>query len=404
MKFIVLLLALLAVASADKWAVLVSGSEGYWNYRHQADVAHAYHILIQNGYKPENVILFTANDAADDQYNPFPGTLYNHPGDDPINYNEDLVIDYEGEKATVENYLKVLTGDESAGSKVLKSTSEDIIFLAYFDHGGDDIVAFPSGPYLYRQDLEKAFATMKEKKMYKKIVYYMEACHSGSMFTGLAKDDLIYALTAASPDESSWAYYCGDAAVVKGKNLGTCLGDEFSVKWMENVDEGNLKQTFEEHAAYITDAVKKSHVNKYGDMSFQSDPISEVFEGDLAHLKLNKKYEKTESIRGDIYLNKLNFFKRQMATTNSREAQTEYYKELDLINKVDKYFEELVAKMKKFGKIVDILPTGPVQNLQCYKDSINFVENKFGRSDYMMKYFHTLASMCEQYNETPAYL
>ena len=61
--------------------------------------------------------------------------------------------------------------------------------------------------------------------------------------------------------------------------------------------------------------------------------------------------------------------------------------------------------MKKFGKTVDILPIpGPIRNMDCYKDSINFVENKFGRSDYMMKYFPTLASMCEQYNETPAYL
>ena len=51
MKILILILALLAVSSAEKWAVLVAGSKDYWNYRHQADVAHAYHILIQNGYK-----------------------------------------------------------------------------------------------------------------------------------------------------------------------------------------------------------------------------------------------------------------------------------------------------------------------------------------------------------------
>ena len=404
MKFIALLLAFLAIASAEKWAVLVAGSMGYWNYRHQADLAHAYHILIQNGYKPENVIVFSANDIPTDPYNPFRDTLYNHPGDDPINYNENFVVDYELNDASVANYIKVLTGDESAGNKVLKSTSEDIIFLAYFDHGNDDVVTFPVGGYLYREDLEKAFQTMREKKMFKKVVYYMEACHSGSMFVNLEKDGGIYGLTAANPDESSWAYYCDDEAVVKGKNLNTCLGDEFAVHWMENVDEGNLNQTFKEHAEYLISAVKKSHVSKYGDMSFQDDPISEVFEGDLAHIKMNKKHEATKGVRGDIYLNKLNFFKRQMARSNAREFQDEYNKELDLINRVDKYFNDLVAKMKQYGKIVDILPTGPIRNSQCYRKSIEFVENKFGRSDYMMKYFHTLASMCEQYNETPAYL
>ena len=404
MKFAVLLLALLAVASADKWAVLVSGSEEYWNYRHQADVAHAYHILIQNGYKPENVILFSANDAADDEYNPFPGTLYNRPGNNSINYNEGLVIDYEGHKATSENYLKVLTGDESAGGKVLKSTSEDIVFLAFFDHGSNDLICFPYEDRLYRDDLEKAFATMKEKKMFKKVVYYMEACHSGSMFTGLEEDGLIYGLAAALPNQSSYAFYCGREAVVNGKNLGTCLGDEFAIRWMENVDEGNLTQTFGDHYAYLRKKVWKSQVSKYGDMSFQDDPISEVFEGDLAHFKMNKKYEETEGVRGDIYLNKLNFFKNLMATSNSPKAQAEYHKELDLINRVDKYFNELVAKMKKFGKIVDILPIGSVHNMDCYKNSINIVESKFGRSDYMMKYFPALASMCDQYNRTSVFL
>ena len=404
MKFIALLFALLAVASAEKWAVIVAGSVSYWNYRHQADAAHAYHILIQNGYKPENIIVFSGNDVPNSVCNPFPGTLYNHPGDDPINYNENFVVDYEGGDADSITYLKVLVGDPTAGGKVLKSTAEDTVFLAYFDHGSEDLIGFPVGGYLYRKGLEDAFATMKEKKMHKKVIYYMEACHSGSMFVNLEKDGGIYGLTAANATESSWAYYCDDEAVVKGKNLNTCLGDEFAVHWMENVDEGNLNQTFEEHAEYLKNAVKQSHVSKYGDMSFQSDPISEVFEGDLAHLKMNKKHEATKGIRGDIYLNKLNYFKRQMATTNSREAQAEYYKELDLINRVDKYFNELISRMKTLGHNVDVHPTKPIENDQCYMKSIDFVENKFGRSDYMMKYFYILGTMCEEVKDAMTYL
>ena len=40
---------------------------------------------------------------------------------------------------------------------------------------------------------------------------------------------VVYAVTAASPYESSWACYCHS-------ELNTCLGDAFSVNWMENVD------------------------------------------------------------------------------------------------------------------------------------------------------------------------
>lgn len=37
-----LFLALAMSANAAHWAVLVAGSNGFWNYRHQADICHAY--------------------------------------------------------------------------------------------------------------------------------------------------------------------------------------------------------------------------------------------------------------------------------------------------------------------------------------------------------------------------
>jgi len=37
-----LLLGIAATQDLDQWALLVSGSEGYWNYRHQSDVFHAW--------------------------------------------------------------------------------------------------------------------------------------------------------------------------------------------------------------------------------------------------------------------------------------------------------------------------------------------------------------------------
>ena len=42
------LAALLGVTLAsveDHWAVIVAGSNGFWNYRHQADACHSYQIM-----------------------------------------------------------------------------------------------------------------------------------------------------------------------------------------------------------------------------------------------------------------------------------------------------------------------------------------------------------------------
>ena len=46
------------------WALLVAGSNGYYNYRHQADVCHAYQILHKNGVPDERIVVMMYDDIA----------------------------------------------------------------------------------------------------------------------------------------------------------------------------------------------------------------------------------------------------------------------------------------------------------------------------------------------------
>jgi len=114
MKFSIILLVatLFFAAYADNYAVIVAGSNGFYNYRHQSDACHAYHILLDKGaVKPENIILFSYGDVAPDSQNPVPNTLFNKPTTGAgINVNEGCKIDYSGADVTPENYLKVLRG------------------------------------------------------------------------------------------------------------------------------------------------------------------------------------------------------------------------------------------------------------------------------------------------------
>ena len=49
---------------------------------------------------------------------------------------------------------------------------------------------------------------MYTNKQYKEIVFYLEACESGSMFNGLLQSNMnIYTTTAANPWQSSYACY-----------------------------------------------------------------------------------------------------------------------------------------------------------------------------------------------------
>ena len=159
--FIAAALAGYATAS-DHWAVLVAGSNTYSNYRHQADVAHAYQILKGQGIPAENIIYMAYDDVADNSRNPLKGQLFNKTNGE--NVYDASVVDYKGRDVTAEKFLAVLTGDEAtAGGKVLKSNAESQVFIYYTDHGAPNLVAFPSGGYLYADKLSAALQEMQSK-------------------------------------------------------------------------------------------------------------------------------------------------------------------------------------------------------------------------------------------------
>merc|ERR1719188_776640 len=86
----------------------------------------------------------------------------------------------------------------------------------------------------------------------------------------------IYALSAAGTDESSWGTYCGAAAKVNGKNIGSCLGDLFSVNWMEDDDaKDTTKETLEQQWEVVKQKTNKSKVMQWSDLSFKTNFVSE---------------------------------------------------------------------------------------------------------------------------------
>merc|ERR1711908_159454 len=176
--------------------------------------------------------------------------------------------------------MNLLTG--SASGKNLGSTSEDNVFVFFSDHGAAGLIAFPTGAgELHKADLQKTFDTMHTNNMYKKLTFYLETCESGSMFEGLSTPG-VYALSASGPSESSWGTYCGSDAKVNGKNVGSCLGDLFSVNWMEDSDAMDItKETLQKQFKTVQTKTAKSHVLQWGDLDFTSDDVAE-YEGDAA--------------------------------------------------------------------------------------------------------------------------
>jgi len=79
MKVVILFALILCLASCEQWAVLVAGSNTYANYRHQADVLHAYQTLVNSGFDKERIITFVYDDLVNSTSNPFKGKVFNKP-------------------------------------------------------------------------------------------------------------------------------------------------------------------------------------------------------------------------------------------------------------------------------------------------------------------------------------
>jgi legumain len=267
-------LALLSAVQAANWAVLVAGSEGFSNYRHQSDIFRTYRILTKNGFDPSKIIVFAYDDVANHRSNPFPGKVYNVP-DGPDVYIGSDKIDYKGANCTAAKFYAVLLGDAAkAGGKVLQSTSEDNVFVFYNDHGSSGLICFPVGGYAYADEMSRVMTQMYQKNMYKKFLFYVEACYAGSMFQKyLTNNTNVYGMTAANERESSYAEYCG---IAKYK---TCLSNEFSQRWMEHSDANDLTTiTVDEQFVHTRAATKMSHVMNYGDLTIGNMKVSE-FQG-----------------------------------------------------------------------------------------------------------------------------
>ncbi|XP_037786228.1 legumain-like [Penaeus monodon] len=279
MKWLALLAAAAVVAlsgaqgdsdgEGELWAVLVAGSNTWFNYRHQADVCHAYQILHEHGVPDDHIIVMMSDDIAHNSMNPTPGVVINRP--DGPNVYKGVPKDYTGDDVTPENFLKVLSGDaaglQGVGSgKVLKSGPNDRVFINLVDHGAPGIFAFPR-TFLMVKNFTNAIVQMHRQKRYKEMLIYMESCESGSMFLNLPDDIKMYALSAANATQSSYACYMD-------QKLGTFLGDVFSIKWMEDTDREDVnKETLKKQFEIVHKETTTSDVLQWGELSLDKHTV-----------------------------------------------------------------------------------------------------------------------------------
>jgi len=401
---VLLLGCLLGLVQAANWALLVAGSNGYMNYRHQADVAHAYQLLTRKGGFPvSNVVTMMYNDIVNAPENPKKGQLFNHPNGTDV--YKGITIDYQGQDVNAKNFYNILSGNKAAlkgigSGKVIDSNAQDNIFIYYSDHGAFGLICMPTGPYLYAKDLNTTINDMYAQKKFSKLVFYLEACESGSMFANiLAANENVWAITAANPQESSYAFYYD-------QTLGTYLGDEFSVRWMEDSDSEALdaSYTLTKQFGVVQNEVKQSHVCLYGDQDLGKLPVNEFQEFDKASASDSDSVtvpfypsdrENTANVR-NLELEIL--FRKLLASKSRTEKETLRHlirEEHSRRNQVDIVFSAITRFVTTTKRIV-AHPFGYPKDFECLRESVESFEATCGTfSTYGLQYARTLSALCD---------
>ncbi len=376
-------------------------------------MCHAYQILIKNGLHPDNIITFMYNDIANSPENPFKGQIFNKPtaqGTPGVDVYKGVQIDYEGKNVNKANFIKVITGDSSADGKVLKSGPDDRVFINFVDHGATGIIAFPSEE-MDASELNKALHTMHDKKMYKELVFYLEACESGSMFNKqLPANIKIYATTASNPSESSWGTYCSPNDKVNGKSIGSCLGDLYSVSWMENTDASGATETLEQQFTTVKNLTNKSHVMQYGELDIDPEAVK-AFLGESKSERVRTgaapdamMLSESSVDSRDIRLHNRYYAYLRANSTNRQARAAELMEEILSRQVVDATFEKMAAiHANGHPGVADAVLNGHTDpsDFACQRALIRAYKTHCGLlTDYALKYVRVLVNMCERGTRT----
>lgn len=271
-------------ALTGQYAVLVQGSNGMNNYRHQADVLSVYQMLRQNGFDDDHIILIIDGALAFDPNNNEPGVIRNNMlGHDLLGGNDSItnrqwaqqfegytffdveypsaIVDYDTDSLDAADIADILTGKRSDHLPVVLPQDEGINVLLYWSghgrnvrHGGtDELVWRETGAgngmtaSLLRQTVEQM--------NYRKILTIVEPCYSEGVILPLHGLTGVLAMAGASGDEQSWAE---NWSAVLGR-YGTWMYDRFT-RNVVNYLTANPTASYRDFYLYCMQNTIGSHV------------------------------------------------------------------------------------------------------------------------------------------------
>lgn len=368
-----------ALVQSTKYSVLMSGSRGYSNYRHQADVLHLSKMLHESRERYDNdsqIITLAYDDIAYNHNNPNKGKIYNDFTYENV-YNKSI-IDYSGDDVNYDTFEQIILN--------LPLTLQDILFIYYNDHGAPGLLCIPknrnpNAKEMYADDIAKVLSKVYDKVG--KIVVIIESCYSGSVAQYISHIPNLIVISAASAIESSYS-------TKWDKRMGTSLSNLFTSEFLKYISHNN-SNTLKDMFNYVSKTVHLSNVNALGNLNILNVPIRDIF-GILRPIKFSDVDSKVINSHNSLEY----YLKHHMNLANNHHDKQFYLR---------KYGKELkkrsiIKKILEPFEVISLDSDFRINDFKCYKTLINVYKRHCSSIDetettYLLP---SLAQICETYD------
>ena len=202
-----------------QYALLVQGSDGLKNYRHQADVLSMYQLLRKNGFTDDQIILVIDGATAQDKDNPEKGIIRTSmSGQDLLGGTDGLpkaVVDYDAATLTAADIADILLGRQSSRLPVVlpRKVGQNVFFYwsghgRSTEQGGSDEFEWRDAPVGqgFTADLLRQTANEMLTQGYcSKMLVVAEPCYGEVVIRPLEGIQGVLAISGASATEQSWS-------------------------------------------------------------------------------------------------------------------------------------------------------------------------------------------------------
>lgn len=192
---------------SDNWAVIMSTSKYWFNYRHSANALTLYRILRERGYSDDRIVLMIPEDLTCNPRNRFPGFAFNNNNHQP-NLADDVEVDFRGDEVTFEALIEVLTGKQhpsTPSNKRIFPTKDSNVLLYIAGHGGDQFMKFQDQRVMTADDLSMAVQNMHALQRFKELFVLVDTCQAATFVQTITTPGVLWG-SSSSLDENSYSH------------------------------------------------------------------------------------------------------------------------------------------------------------------------------------------------------